>query len=78
VAWSPDGAILASGSADKTFKVWNVNTGESQSKLCGHSDAVRGVCFSPDGSKLVSCSDDRSVKIWNLITRECVSTWHSE
>jgi WD40 repeat protein len=37
VAWSPDGNCIASGSDDKTIKVWNTKTGQCQSTR-GHSD----------------------------------------
>ena len=36
VAWSPDGNCMASGSYDKTIKVWNTKTGQCQSTLTGH------------------------------------------
>jgi WD40 repeat protein len=38
VAWSPDGASLASGSRDDTVKIWNAKTGKCDSTLSGHSD----------------------------------------
>jgi WD40 repeat protein len=38
VIWSPDGKNIASGSHDKTIKVWNTQTGQCVSTLTGHSD----------------------------------------
>ena len=38
VAWSPDGTRIASGSDDKTVKLWNANTGQCEATLSGHSD----------------------------------------
>ena len=38
VAWSPDGTKLASGSEDKTVKIWNAKTGQCVSTLTGYSD----------------------------------------
>jgi len=45
VAFSPSGKQVASGSRDKTIKLWNAATGEVERTLEGHSDAVgaRGV-----------------------------------
>jgi WD40 repeat protein len=37
VAWGPDGKNIASGSDDKTIKVWNAQTGQCVSTLSGHS-----------------------------------------
>jgi len=37
VAWSPDGKQIASGSSDKTIKIWDSQSGDCQSTLTGHS-----------------------------------------
>jgi hypothetical protein len=65
VSFSPDGKHVASGSEDKTVKVWNVSTGECVTTLKGHSSYVISVSFSPDGTSIVSGSDDNTVKIWS-------------
>ena len=54
VSFSPDGTKVASGSSDKTVKLWDVTSGECLQTLEGHSDRVLSVSFSPDGSKLAS------------------------
>ena len=65
IAFSPDGATLASASKDKTVKLWNLQ-GEELQSFQGHSDAVMSVAFSPDGATLASASDDKTVKLWNV------------
>ncbi|MDF5730295.1 MAG: serine/threonine protein kinase, partial [Rhizonema sp. PD38] len=74
VAISPDGNTLASGSNDKTIKLWNLATGEQTRTLQGHSDLVHSVAISPDGKTLTSGSVDKTIKLWNLATGEQIRT----
>lgn len=70
VAYSPDGTLLASASADHSVRVWDSVTGQTSIVLSGHIGAVTGVMFSPDGEQLASASKDKTIKIWNLVTGE--------
>ena len=54
VAFSPDGNTIASGSRDRTVRLWDAETGEHRHTLTGHTDSVRSVAFSPDGTILAS------------------------
>jgi WD40 repeat protein/tRNA A-37 threonylcarbamoyl transferase component Bud32 len=74
VAISPDGKTLASGSWDKTIKLWNLATGEEIRTLTGHSSSVYSVAISPDGKTLASGSGDKTIKLWNLETGEQIRT----
>ncbi len=56
MAISPDGSILASGSDDKTIRLWNIGTGQAISTLTGHSRSVKPVAFTPDGTILATGS----------------------
>ena len=49
VALSPDGKTVASGSRDKTVRLWDATTGKEKQKLEGHDSSVIAVAFSPDG-----------------------------
>ncbi|MCX6049738.1 MAG: BTAD domain-containing putative transcriptional regulator [Chloroflexi bacterium] len=74
VAFSPDGATLASSSADCTVCLWDVARGALRHVLRGHSETVYKVVFSPDGAAVVSCSFDGTIKFWDSQTGECVNT----
>ncbi|MHC5760025.1 protein kinase domain-containing protein [Nostoc sp.] len=66
--------ILASGSDDKTIKIWNLNARLQTATLQGHSDWVYAIAISPDGQTLVSGSKDKTIKVWNLNTGKEIRT----
>jgi WD40 repeat protein len=68
VAFSPDGRLLASGSTDKSVKLWNALTGKEVLWLLGHAAAITAISFSPDGQRLASASVDKTVKLWDTQT----------
>jgi WD40 repeat protein len=74
VSWNHDGNQIASGSWDKTIKIWDSSTGMVLRTLTGHSNWVQSVSWSHDGSKIVSCSHDQTVKIWNATTGKLMKT----
>jgi hypothetical protein len=65
VAFSPDGARLATASWDKTARLWDARTGEELLVLKGHTDEVHAVCFSPDGTRLATASADNTARLWD-------------
>ena len=65
VAFSPNGQTLASGSQDRTVRLWDPNTGKLKRTLEGHRDAVNSVAFSPDGQTVASGSWDGTARLWN-------------
>ncbi len=68
VAFSPDGWLIASGSADSKVRVWDAATGAKQRVLRGHSDWVCAVAFSPDSRLIVPGSEDKTVRVWDAAT----------
>ncbi|KAF3889031.1 MULTISPECIES: serine/threonine-protein kinase [Nostocales] len=74
VALSADGQTLASGSEDKTIKIWQAGTGKLLHTLKSHSENVRAVTLSADGQTLVSGSGDNTIKIWQTRTGQLLNT----
>jgi WD40 repeat protein len=65
VSYSPDGARIASGSWDRTVRVWDVTSGVELAVLRGHEDYVNCVSYSPDGARIASGSSDKTVRVWD-------------
>lgn len=61
-----DDNILASGSSDRTIKIWNLQQQQEIRTLKGHNEEVLTVIFSPDGEVVASGSRDDTVKIWGF------------
>lgn len=68
LSFSPDGKTLATGSMDKTVKLWDPVTGALHRTLKGHAFGVIAVAFAPDGQTLASGSGDKTVKLWDPAT----------
>ncbi|KAL2889117.1 Vegetative incompatibility protein HET-E-1 [Ceratocystis lukuohia] len=74
VVFSYDGQRLASGSDDKTVKIWDATSGACLQTLEGHVASVSSVVFSYDGQRLASGSWDSTVKIWDATSGACLQT----
>jgi THO complex subunit 3 len=74
IAWNPLGTLVATGSADKTLRVWNPDKPHVKfsTELKGHSASIEKVAFNPTkDAELCSVSSDGVVKFWDVRTKAC-------
>ena len=69
LAFSRDGALLATSSDDRTVRVWDVAAGRGW-VASGHGDEVWSLLFLGDGRTLASAGKDRTIRLTDLATRE--------
>ena len=74
VSFSPDHKMLATASADKFVKVWEVPSGKFVKSFEGHTHHVLDVGWMADGKLLASAGADNTVKIWDFEKGEQVRT----
>ena len=73
LAFHPEGHWLATGSWDRTARLWDVETGEELHVLRGHRSYVWDLAFAPDGKRLVTASD--VLKLWDPASADEVATF---
>jgi hypothetical protein len=66
LAVSPDGFWAASGSRDKTIKIWDLKTRECKTTLKGHEGDINSISFTLDGKRILSASDDKTIRVWDI------------
>ncbi len=66
VEFSPHWQILASGSKDKTVRLWDPESGKLFGTLQGHTARVKAVAFLPNSKHMLSASEDNELRLWHL------------
>lgn len=72
----PDNQWFATGSADRTIKVWDLASGKLRLTLTGHIMAVRALEVSDRMPYLFSAGEDKTVKCWDLESNRVVRDYH--
>jgi dipeptidyl aminopeptidase/acylaminoacyl peptidase len=65
---SPDGKLLACGSADKSIRIFDIDSGKEVRKMDHHEDWVLDTVWGLDGLRLVSVGRDRAAKMTEVAT----------
>ncbi|KCV72736.1 hypothetical protein H696_00315 [Fonticula alba] len=65
---------VATGSRDRTIKLWDTRTGQCVHTFNGHDNWVRALAFHPSGKFLLSVADDKTLRIWDLSNGRCIKT----
>ena len=74
LSFSPDGALLISGSRDTDVVVWDMVTKTGRFRLRGHRDEVTAVLLLPNQRQLLTASKDTLMKLWELESQHCSAT----
>ncbi len=65
---------LASGSRDRTVKLWSIKTQTCLASFAHHKNWVRSVALHPSGKYILSSSDDRSIRVMEIHSQRCLRT----
>ncbi|ODV95503.1 hypothetical protein PACTADRAFT_50218, partial [Pachysolen tannophilus NRRL Y-2460] len=76
LAMDPENKWFASGSADRTIKIWDLASSKLKLTLTGHIMAIRGIVVSPRHPYMFSCSEDKTVKCWDLEKNKIIRDYH--
>ena len=68
VAFSPDGTLVLTCSADRTAQLWSVDTGQPIGPPLEHQLEIYDGAFSPDGKRVVTGGGRGEVKLWDVPT----------
>ena len=91
LAWSPNGfsssggqgSYIASGSNDRTIRIWHVDSKETVLVYREHAFGVNALAWSPNGpssssgrgSRIASCSWDNIIRVWDVVSGETCFTY---
>ncbi|MEQ9209436.1 MAG: hypothetical protein RLN96_06295, partial [Pseudomonadales bacterium] len=60
--------LVATGSRDKSAKLWELSTGREVRSFLGHEGTINCIDFTPDGKLMITSSADNTAKLWEVAT----------
>jgi WD40 repeat protein/tRNA A-37 threonylcarbamoyl transferase component Bud32 len=77
-AFSPDGKLVVTASADQTARIWNAETGEQVGEPMTHASRVTFAEFSPSGMRVLTTGEDNAARLWDAHSGELLLPpfWH--
>ena len=76
ICFDPANSWFATGSADRTIKVWDLASGGLKLTLTGHIEQVTGLAVSNRHPYMFSCGLDKQVKCWDLEYNKVIRHYH--
>jgi len=78
VAFSADDQYIATGSSDRTIRIWRTSDGQLMGTIWGHTSVVKVISFSPQGDYLASATSNGEIKIWDWRTGWEIQSMHAD
>lgn len=75
IAFSPDGAVLATGSRDKSVRLWSLESGKVIATIPDAKEQPNALAFSKDGKRLAIGDSSLEVRIVELPAGTVAATW---
>ncbi|XP_049410385.1 transcription initiation factor TFIID subunit 5-like [Solanum stenotomum] len=73
VQWHANCNYIATGSSDKTVRLWDVQSGDCVRIFIGHRSMILSLAMSPDGRYMASGDEDGTVMMWDLSSGRCIT-----
>ena len=76
-AFSPDGTLILTASADKTAKLWDASSGKLIASF-NHQDELKDAAFSPDGTQILTAGVDKTAKLWDAASAKLIASFEHQ
>ncbi|KAF9598276.1 hypothetical protein IFM89_026211, partial [Coptis chinensis] len=73
VRWHANCNYIATGSSDKTVRLWDVQSGECVRIFIGHRSMILSLAMSPDGRYMASGDEEGTIMMWDLSSGRCIT-----